>query len=782
MRVYAGLEIGIAVTALLYFAVLGLFYLVYPYLYRSDLSKALMLGAKFALALLLIFPPAFFMGGTIPMIGQAVIRRRDEFGVRAARLYGVNTLGAALGAFSGGFFLVRLLGFQLTCLAAMLLTVTVAVIAFALARNEGSTFAREDDKDGAVPGNNEPGSRRISLAVLMTCFLSGFGVLALEVLWTRLLAQVHTNSIYSFSAVLVIVLGALALGGMASARLARMPISPMKTLSVLLLLGGVSVVICPHVFMSVTNGFQMLNTGVSFIAYTRGLFAKGALIIGVPAFFLGIVFPFLMKTEERRVTDPGRSLGFLSAINTVGAIVGSLLCGFVMLKHLGMWRTMQLMAALYLACGMLMPVGFRKFGIVVRSFAAIAMILLFTGLSPAEFRVTSRDPNRPPEVLLEQWETSDGTVTVVLNEVDGCLIKMNSNYRLGSTGAAWRQHFQGRIPLLLYPEARSVFFLGMGTGISVGGALDPRFKNVSRVVACDLVPEVVEAARKYMTGTVAAAGGQSVDYTSGLFEDDRAAIIVEDGRHYLMAGREQFDIINADLFLPYRSGAGSLYSREHFQNVRARLSPDGIFVQWLPMYQLTDTEFGTIARTMLEVFDNVSVWRNHFKPGQETLALVGHNGEAGLPAAPEAEGMDRGEDVAGLDPMTIDRLDLTYDEQTALIFYCGNLTASKDVFGKYPVNTDDKPIIEYSSPLSMRKRVDGYVPTLVGPRFLALVDGIMSRCPPQEDALLRNRTAEERRLVNAGAELHRFWVAKAMGDTRSAQNAWVRFTREWTNQ
>jgi spermidine synthase len=194
------------------------------------------------------------------------------------------------------------------------------------------------------------------------------------------------------------------------------------------------------------------------------------------------------------------------------------------------------------------------------------------------------------------------------------------------------EHLQGRIPLLLFPKTESLFFIGVGTGISTGGALDQRFTSLKRIVACDLLPEVIEASRQYMTRVPDPESGRPVDFTCGLFKDKRVETVAQDGRHYLMASGETFDMINADLFLPYQSGAGSLYSREHFKSVKAALKPGGVFVQWLPLYQLTDTEFGSIARTLLDVFDTVTVWRNNFTPGNEIVALIGHRDATPLPA------------------------------------------------------------------------------------------------------------------------------------------------------
>lgn len=779
MLAFAGLEAGIAVTALLYFGVIALFRSIYPSVYQTINAPALRFTAKGLLALCLILPPAFFMGGTLPMIGQAMIRKRDAFGRRAAWLYAVNTIGAALGAFATGFFLVRLLGFTWTCILAIAITIATGIAAYLLSRTQ-------DDDSRILPvGFSEPPvstEPHALLPVYTIGFISGFGFLALEILWTQILAQIHTNSVYSFTTVLIIVLLALGLGAGASARLARLQVHPTRMLACLLILGGLAVTVCPFVFMSITGGFRMLDTSGTLLAFIQVLLGKGALAIGLPAFLLAIVFPFLLKAAESHAKHPGVILGRLAAINTAGSILGSLLCGFVLLEQFGIWRTMQLIAALYLVAGLLLPIGRSRTGIAIRVSGGVVLVLLFTGLNSVGLRATGWDPARPPNRMLDLWETSHGTVSVTVDENSGYVIKMNSNYWLGSTGAAWTQHFQGRIPLLVYPQTRSVFFLGMGTGISAGGALDPRFVLLERVVACELAPEVVTAARKYMTGDIPVPGERPIDYTCGLFTDPRVEIVVEDGRQYLMASGESFDMVNGDLFLPYRRGTGSLYSREHFANVKASLSPDGVFVQWLPMFQLTEFEFGVIVRTMLDVFDQVTMWRNNFKPGQEAVALFGHTTAAPLPANPADSAATRMTDVAGKDPLRLDTLDLIYDEENALIFYCGNITAAKDRFQHYPLNTDDHPVIEYAAPISIRKKVDGFPPTLVGPRFVDLVESLLAHCPPDADPMLENRSATNRRLVRAGAELHRFWLAKAMNQPRQATTAWKQFVAEWTNE
>ena len=771
LRRYGWLEVGIALSALLYFAILALYYRIYPEFYQRVNSATLLLVLKFALALLLIFPPAFFMGGTIPVMAQYLIRNRSSFGSASAFLYGINTLGAAIGVFMAGFWFPLWLGFRLTYGLAMTVTCSMAVGAFVLSRPAGSW--QPDDQPAVTPNPAGAGWGRLPLLVI--CFLSGFGTLALEVLWTRMFVQVLENSVYTFAAILLVVLLCLAGGSFISSRLARLSVRPSTMIPILLLAGGLSIAISPFVFMELTDSLQILVSPGSWFSYLGLIFKNVFLTIAVPTLILGTIFPYLLKAEETYSTAVGRSIGILSCVNTIGAILGSLVCGFWFLGNLGMWRTMHLMALVYLVAVLLFPNGWRIPSLIVRGAALSAMVLLFWGLDPRALPVHSIDKLRPSETILETWEGRDCIVSAARTR-HGISIKINSHYGLGSTDAYMQERMQSDIPLYAYPETRNVFFLGMGTGITAGGALDAaRFPKINRVVTCELVPEVIQAARQYITDV------DGFDCTGGLFTDPRATLLAEDGRHYLMATREAFDMINADLFVPFQAGTGSLYSKEHFESVKHRLAPGGVFFQWLPLYQLTENEVYIIARTMLEVFDQVSLWRNNFQPGDEVIAFAGHKLAAPLPSNRVDSHPDRTAAVAGKNWHDLMRLALPFDASTILFFYGGNITAARELFEGYPVNTDDKPLIEYMAPRTYRDRKDTAIPWFVGPRIAKLVDNVQRLCPPASDPLLAERLPAERRLPVAGSYFHWARIWDVIGDEAQCHQAWTNFIREWTD-
>lgn len=762
LRTYAWLELGIAVAGIALLIAPALVPHVYPMLGAGSALTAF----KVIATLLMVFPASFLMGGTLPVLGQAVILRRESFGSTTARMYAVNTMGAACGAFATAFVLIWLMGLRLTCVTAMGASLAAALIALRLSKHASFQGAPPDQKA------RRPDPRMAAEAILprplivSLAFVSGFNLLALEVVWTRMLAQIHENSVYGFATVLIVVLICLSLGAWLASRLARGGMPAARVLLWLFALGGAALALTPLISMGITRGMTMLDTEQTFAAYVFGLFTTGFAVIAPACLPLGAVFPLLMKGEEAFITHAGKSIGTLSAINTVGAILGSLAAGFLLLGGLGVWATIQLIAAVYLLLAIITPASGSRATHAVRIAAVVMLALLFTRFDPSNLPAPAA--SEKDGRIVETWEGSDCTVTVNESGPQRYSIHINSNYSLGSTDAYGPQMFQARIPLLAWPETESVFFLGMGTGITAGEALSREdFPRVRKVVASELSPSVVAASRKYFTRTA-----EGFDLTNGLFTDSRSSVFIGDGRNRLMADRERYSMINADLFLPYRRGTGNLYSREHFQTVRERLKPGGVFVQWLPLYQISEKEFGIIANTMLAVFPQVSLWRGNFLPGAEIAALVGHSDTTPIPAAASGE-------MPSTPSPDMQEFMLSINSRTVLLFYGGNLTRAADLFAKYPLNTDDRPVIEFGTPRTLHQPSDAERPQFLETRFANLVDRIQQQTPPDQDPLLAFRTPQSRKLPLAGSAFHRAWIARVHGDEETWKQEWETFLGQW---
>ena len=741
LRAYGWVEIGVAATALIYFGLMNLYAVLVPSLFRRFGGEpGLFLVVKFGLGILVLLPPSCLIGATLPLIGEHVVRGRDTLARGGTWLYAINTLGAALGAYAAGFILPLALGFHRTYALAIAGNVVLGIVLIAASPRSEPRVARLDAPAGD-PDETMSWNRVRALA-----FQSGMVTLALEVLWTRMFSQVLHNSVYTFAIILIAFLVSLALGSLLAHRLLRLGRPAAQTLTMLLGVGAILVAISPWLFYALTGGLRYVADRSGWIAYQLVVFSLAGAVLAPPALALGTVFPTLMKLGESPARSGGHTLGQLVAINTFGGIVGSLLAGFGLLSWVGLWAGLRVVALLILLG--LPLVGGRASFARTRSIWAIAGLLAvtLTGLArPPAVRIDRSQGER----LVDVRESPAGTVAVVQNP-SGLVIKVNNHYTLGGSGAFRDERRQGMLPLLLHPHPRDVYYLGLGTGITAGAALVP---GVERVTVCELVPDVIEMSRRHFG-----------PFVGNLFRDPRVRVVAEDGRTFLRASDERYDVIVSDLFVPWEARAGSLYSLEHFRSARAHLAPGGVFAQWLPLYQLSRREFDIIARTMLEVFPDVTVWRGDLTVTTPTVALIGR-----LDGAPLDPAMVERRIHAVPDPYLL----VGYGPRAAPLMwsYIGDLGAARALVEHAPLNTDDRPLIEYLAPVTHR-RVEGRTASfLVRDQLTGLCADFLRASPPEQDPYLSRLSALERGLPRAGFYTLASSVARRMGRDAEADSA-----------
>ncbi len=753
LRVYAFLELAIAISALAYFWLLDLYRLAFPALFQMFGDQpAVMTLVKLVLAIGILFLPAFFMGGTLPVMGQYLVRSPAELGRKASALYAINTFGGALGALAAGFYLPQLLGFRASYGLAIGLNLLVFAVAFWWSLDESrpeseSRFETETGRQARPEPVLTPG------LVWILAFASGFLTLALEVLWTRMFSQVLQNSVYTFAAILTVFLVALACGSVLAHFLSRRSLRPGRVLVLLLLASTLAVLAVPYGFFWLTSGLEQLGSDLGWGRYVATVFGTIAAVLLIPGLLVGSVFPYLMKISESWSRSAGKTIGQLASVNTGAAILGSLAAGFLLLNWLGLWKSLALVALLYLM--MTAVVLWRPFRSGWRWPAAAVLLLLVimvsSMFSPSGLGVVNLGAD---ERLVWLQDGPHGTVAVILRGED-LRLKVNNHYLLGTAASTPNQRVQAWIPLSLHPDPRSVFFLGMGTGITAGGALD---FPVERLVVTEINSDVIAASRS-----------QFGPYLNGLFEDPRVTVVAEDGRTYLAGSREQFDVIIGDIFLTYRAGVGSLYTIEHFEAVRSRLAPGGIFAQWLPMFDLSEEEFGIIARTMLEVFPQVSLWRRSISPKYPVYALVAT--EDTSPLDPEALS-GRFAELAAAGVVSSD----LWLQNIPMAAFVGNLSAIRDHFHPLPISTDDRRPLEYLAPRTERDSKGSGEKSTLAFNFLArFCDRILSLSDPVNDLFLARVTDRGFREIEAGLEIYKHETYRRMGRAEAAQLALRRY-------
>jgi spermidine synthase len=259
-------------------------------------------------------------------------------------------------------------------------------------------------------------------------------------------------------------------------------------------------------------------------------------------------------------------------------------------------------------------------------------------------------------------------------------------------------------------------------------------------------------------------------FAGGLFTDSRVAILAEDGRHQLSAADATYDVIIGDLFVPWKRGNAALYSVEHFGNVAERLAPDGLFAQWVPLYQLSEREFGIVARTFTAVFPEVTLWRGDFLPEGPIVALVGRKTPRPLDVD---DLLNRAGSLASIDRMAAagqPKDSVLPDPQTPplLLYYAGNLGQAADLFADYPLNTDDRPELQFSAPRSQRAQAAGLGTWFVGEPLIDMFARILERAPLGDDPFLADLTPQQREAAVAGLEIFRAQLAAGRGDEEEA--------------
>ena len=747
VRAYGFLEIGIGLGAVLVPTVLGLYENVYSVLYRTFLGHhVLFVGIKMVLALLALFIPTFLMGGTICVLGQAFVPSPQKLGVTGSSLYAANTLGATMGALSVPFVLLPALGARWSYLSAIAASLSVGAAACWLDlrrhRVESSRGVKLQRRSESLGDELRAGPEWMLTSM---AFLSGALVLCLEVLWTSMLAQVHENSIYSYAIVLAVFLVGLAGGAFLSRLLLIRSFDPNKALGLAWIGSGLLVFASPRPFYSLTNGLSYVDEFGPFPELTTLTFAVATMLL--PTLLAGMVLPLLMDSiAASSKGEAGPLLGSLLARNTAGAIVGPLIATFILLPAAGLWMSITAVGVSMILVGDLALKGLYRptLSIVRRSaILGLIMVLIVSGnpvnLPAVKFK---REGN---ERLVHIEEGSHGIVAVVENLHERWML-LNNFYTLGGTGSSTEERRQARIPLFLHPSPRKVAFLGVGTGITAGGALLP---TVEKIVAIEIVPEVVTTARKYFANA-----------NLGVLSDPRVDAIKEDARVYLRTSGQTFDVIVGDLVVPARTGESSLFTREHFETARRALEPGGIFCQWLPMHQLSRELFQIIAATFLDVFPQTTLWRGDFLPSLPALALIGHTSQIAI----DADAVDSR--VQLLKPWCERTSPILSASGGIWLFLVGPLSPLDAQFAKAKRNRESEPWIELLSPkVSSRSEQAGWS-QFVGESLSLFLDRV--RDAPLKGSVLENLDSTRSRWRDSGAGL---WQAALLLDQGHEEEA-----------
>ena len=623
IRVYGWLELGTGAWAALLPLLFGWSAAGYPDLFRAlGRSYAVLPWIQFAIGAALLLLPTTLMGATLPVLSQTLARTEHRVGRLVGGLYAVNTCGAVLGAAAAGYVLLPWLGNRATIEAAAALNVALGVAALIYGRSRstppvemGPTPARERGVDaGEAPAADAlPLGARLTVVALG---VSGAVSMLYEVAWTRALALLLGSSTYAFTSMLVAFLLGLAAGSALYAWLwgARQP-SPATFAA---LQAGIAVLVVPVIVTferlpEILLAALRWSQAPEFVLWVQlGL----SIVVFLPVtLLLGATFPCAVAVATRRTSRLGEDVGRIYAANTVGAVAGAVLTGFVLVPTLGVHASIVagvavnlLLAALLATASDLRPAWrWGSAGAALLGGVAVVMIgpwdqrVMSSGpavygafyLRSAEASRTSvRDALRSQRILF--YRDGRAATVSVAQEGGNRYLRINGKTE-GSTSLDMpTQLMAGHLPLLVHRDPHDALVIGLGTGVTAGAVAR---HGISHLDVVEIEPAVVEAAGRFFG-----------EVNGHVLLDPRTRTIVADGRNFLLTASERYDVIISEPSNPWISGLASLFSEEFFRLARARLRPGGVMVQWIQLYNLRPDDLKMIVKTFQRVFPATTLW------------------------------------------------------------------------------------------------------------------------------------------------------------------------------
>lgn len=715
LRVYGLLELGIGAFALLFPALLGAATTVYRGLVAAETAHYA--GAQFihflAMVLLLVIPTAA-MGATLPLLVRRGAGKLSKVGRRAGLLYGFNTAGAVVGTWATGFVLLPLLGVRGTELiaASANLVIGVAALVWGRADAEAGSAAQPIEDDGAdaaeadalldlVPDPDLQGGRRARARrwVLGALAVSGACTMIFEVAWSRFLALILGSSVYAFTLMLVAFLLGTAGGALVGSSLVSRPgARPLRWLPVALGLAALTAFGTNHLFPYMpflyVDWYKLIDGHDSLLLVGQWLFA--VLVMTPTTFCIGLTFPMGAAVVANNAEAVGRDVSRLYVLNTAGAVVGSLLAGFVLMPYLGIQETLvvavlaESAAAIALIATWASPMRTRALAAGLAGLAALGAmanrpawdpLLMSAGMYKyvSELSDFSHEAVRNYALsdfeLLYYSEGTTSTVTVARSAGSGNIWLANN----GKVDASSQQDLRtqvllGHLPFLVKPDARTALVVGLASGVTSGSVtLQPALE---RIDVLEIEPAVITASHYF----------DLVNHRP--LEDERVRVIPNDARNHLVLYDGIYDVIINEPSNPWISGVSNLFTKEFLELGRSKLSVDGVFCQWVQIYGMGSEDLQSLLATFADVFPRVSAW---YSVEDSDVLLLGSRGSVDVWSADLAAYMDgpRGEDLQRIE------IDNVYDLLTYLRMDRGDIVEAADGMG---LNTDDNVRIEFSAP------------------------------------------------------------------------------------
>jgi predicted membrane-bound spermidine synthase len=578
LRLFALLELAVglfaAISCRLYYDGFGAFA---AGLYATTAGAAL---AHFTAFLL----PTTLMGMSLPFLVRATVRETSSASRVIGALYGVNVLGASLGALLAPWVLIRFLGMPGAALTGTVANLVAAAAALAAGH-------RADPADGTATGVSAavavgvPAPGPFRLWTLLYA-LSGFLALSFEIAWFRLMDVAVKSTAYTFGTVLCLYLLGLGAGSLVGGRHAVRLERPLEAFLdyQLLLLGcaGAAVALVAGLPPATPvygwlfdywqhEAFFHLGADWNVGALARLYFLLPLALFGVPTVLMGLSFGALQRAVQDDPATSGRKVGILQAANIAGCTAGSLATGLVLLERIGTAGTVRLLVALFGVVFLL--VRARTAGLDRAWLARAAALLLVLVALPSNDRLWKRlhgvTADTPPFFI---GEDASAVSAIFPGERDRWRVTVNGlpHSWLPFEGI---HTLLGAVPALIHPAPEELAVIGLGSGETawaVGCREETRHVRVFEIAASQ---------HRLLEQVAVVAPFPSL---LELLSDRRVTLEVADGRQALARDERRYDVIEIDALYLTSAGSGNLYSIEFFELCARRLKPGGLLCSQKP--------------------------------------------------------------------------------------------------------------------------------------------------------------------------------------------------------
>src|SRR5688572_5973892 len=615
LRVYAFLELGIGLLGVVVLLVVPLIGGVYTTIAGTGQVNLFLRAIVAGICLL---PPTILMGATLPAIARFV--EATPSGVSwLGYFYGGNIGGAVVGCLLAGFYLLRVFDMPTTTFVAVALNVAVALLALAIARV--TDYAPADAP--TVAARMTPESRLIYAAIA----LSGMTALGAEVVWTRILSLLFGATTYTFSLILAVFLVGLGIGSTIGSELARRTARPR------VMLGWCQLLLCVTIaWAAYSMGSSLPYWPINPSLSTNPIFnfqldLMRAIWVLLPSTLLwGASFPLALGAVALPGQDPGRLVGGVYAANTVGAIIGALGTGLLLVGTVGSQVAQQILIGLAATSGVLVLVGLSPGGAaqgavrlrtaaLVVAVACIGAVVLARAVPPLPGLLVAYGRYAATWVGINQivYVGEGITAAVAVSRTNDGVLNYHNAGKVQASSEPQDMKLQrmlGHITTLVPENPAKVLVIGCGAGVTAGAvSIDPMVKDQTIAEIEPLVPEVVST--------------HFSEHNFNVVRNPKVKIHLDDARHYLLTTDEKFDAITSDPLDPWVKGAATLYTREFFQVVKEHLNPGGVVTLFVQLYESSEAAAKSEIATFLEAFPNGAVFANTVNGQGYDLVLFG---------------------------------------------------------------------------------------------------------------------------------------------------------------